>query len=199
MESFSLSYLKNSLQTIQYARPRMELSLGGYQKAGVLVPLVSGDSGAELLFTKRTDLVETHKGQISFPGGMVDRGDRDIASTALRELEEELGIPASMVEVVGLLDDLATPTGFVITPVVGMLTVLPEMRPNTEEVQESFLVPLSFFADHSHGRREFRTLHGKKHEVWFYDYRRRTIWGATAMIVRSLLDRTGLLPRDTTR
>jgi 8-oxo-dGTP pyrophosphatase MutT (NUDIX family) len=194
MESLSLRFLKNALQTVQYARPRKELSLSGYQKAGVLVPIVPGDGGAELLFTRRTDRVETHKGQISFPGGMVDRGDRDIASTALRELEEELGIPGSMVEVIGILDDLATPTGFVITPVVGVLTVLPEMRPNADEVEESFLVPLAFFADRANGRSEFRWLDGKRHEVWFYDFEGRTIWGATAMIVRSLMDRTGLLP-----
>lgn len=125
---------------------------------------------------------------------MVDREDGDITSTALRELEEELGVSRSLVEVVGLLDDHATPTGFIITPVVGMLESLPEMSPNTEEVEESFLVPLSFFADAANGKTEYRWLKGRKHEVWFYEYQGKTIWGATAMIVRSLMDRTGILP-----
>ncbi|MDH3251656.1 MAG: CoA pyrophosphatase [Ignavibacteria bacterium] len=194
MPLLSLHFLKTALKAVEYSRPRLELSLNGYQRAGVLVPVVHRDTGVELLFTKRTDRVETHKGQISFPGGIVDREDADISSTALRELEEELGISRSIVEVVGLLDDHATPTGFIITPVVGMLESLPEMRPNTEEVEESFLVPLSFFADPANGRREYRRLKGENHEVWFYDYRGKTIWGATAMIVRSLLDRTGILP-----
>jgi 8-oxo-dGTP pyrophosphatase MutT (NUDIX family) len=193
MQPISLLFLKTALETVRLSRPRVELPLNGYLRAGVLVPLVHRSSGAELLFTKRTDRVETHKGQISFPGGMVDREDADIAATALRELEEELGIARSMVEVIGLLDDHATPTGFIITPVVGMLSSLPEIRPNADEVEESFLVPLSFFADPANGRSEERWLKGKKHEVWFYDYHGKTIWGATAMIVRSLLDRTGFL------
>ena len=166
---------------------REEIVLQGFHRAGVLVPFVIHDRRAELLLTKRTDAVETHKGQISFPGGMVDQGDRDILHTALREAHEELGIPESAVEPVGLLDDLATPTGFIITPVLGIMNKLTRLTPNPMEVAEVFLLPLEFFADPHNGWTELREFRGKQHEVWYYDSGKHIIWGATAMIIRSLL------------
>ena len=155
--------------------------------SAVLVPVVVAGDEPTLLLTQRTDRVETHKGQVAFPGGMVDDDDRDRIHTALRELEEELGIPASAVEICGRLDDLATPTGFVITPVVGLLRGLPEINRNEEEVDEVFQVPLSFFADPAHGEREFRHVGSERREIWIYTYNSRTIWGATAAVIRNLL------------
>jgi 8-oxo-dGTP pyrophosphatase MutT (NUDIX family) len=166
---------------------RKVLSIPGYAHAGVLVPLVSTKCSLELLFTKRTEKVETHKGQISFPGGMVDATDRDIIHTALREAEEEIGLTHDKIEVIGLLDDMATPSGFVITPVVGIVEELPELFPNHDEVAEVFRVDLEFFADESNGRTEFREVKGLSYEVWFYPYGDHLIWGATAMMIRSLL------------
>lgn len=175
------------------ARERVRLSLDGYHHAAVLVPLVFEHEEVHLLLTKRTDLVETHKGQISFPGGMVDTADTDIIQTALREAQEELGLPAPSVEPVGLLDDLATPTGFVITPVVGLIRALPPLTPNPDEVAEVFCVPLEFFATPNAGRSERREWKGKHYEIWFYDFGEHRIWGATAMIARSLLERLHLI------
>jgi 8-oxo-dGTP pyrophosphatase MutT (NUDIX family) len=161
----------------------------GFQRAGVLVPLIVGGEKQELLFTRRTDTVETHKGQISFPGGVVDAADEDIVATAIRELEEETGIPAREVRTVGLLDDLATPTGFLITPVVGLFDDLPTVTPNPDEVAEVFSVPLEFFYDTRNRTVERHTLHGVEREGWRYTHSGRTIWGATAVIIRSLLMR----------
>ena len=161
----------------------------GYLRAGVLVPLLLNGPLPELLFTKRTETVETHKGQISFPGGVADPLDPDITHTALRELEEELGIPAACVAPVGLLDDLATPTGFVITPVLGIMTAMPALAPNRTEVASVFTVPLEFFRKPENARSERILLGGELREVWYYDYLGHEIWGATALIVRSLLDR----------
>jgi 8-oxo-dGTP pyrophosphatase MutT (NUDIX family) len=166
---------------------RRTLSIQEYAHAAVLVPLISSNNKLELLFTKRTDSVETHKGQISFPGGMVDDADEDIIHTALREADEEVGLPHSCIEVLGLLDDMATPSGFVITPVVGVVHELPILNLNIEEVAEVFRVELDFFAHPSNGRTELREFRGMKHEVWFYDWGDRVIWGATAMIIHSLL------------
>jgi 8-oxo-dGTP pyrophosphatase MutT (NUDIX family) len=159
----------------------------------VLVPLILGGEGAELLFTRRTDHVETHKGQISFPGGMADDADADIVQTALREAEEELGIAAGLIDIKGILDDLAVPSGFTITPVVGILSALPLLTPNPREVAEAFTVPLAFFCDPANGRSELWDYRGAKREVWFYEHGEHTIWGATAMIVRSLLLSLGVL------
>ena len=168
------------------------LSLDGFRRAGVLVPVVMDQGDAGLLLTKRTDEVETHKGQISFPGGAADAGDADIVQTALREAEEELGIDPSGVEVLGLLDDLATPTGFCITPVLALMVALPPLKPNPMEVAEAFVIPVSFFLNPENGRVELRQFRGEEREVWFYGAGDRLVWGVTAMIIRSLLVRLDL-------
>ena len=89
--------------------------------AAVLIPLVQKDDGLYILLTKRTDSVEHHKGQISFPGGVYDDGDDSMVSTALREAEEEIGLCSSDVNILGQLDDIHIPTGFVVTPIVGYI------------------------------------------------------------------------------
>jgi 8-oxo-dGTP pyrophosphatase MutT (NUDIX family) len=172
---------------------RNVLAIEGFRRAGVLVPLILGDERADLLFTKRTDHVETHKGQISFPGGMADASDADIVQTALREAEEELGIGANLVDIKGILDDLAVPSGFIITPVVGILGALPPLTPNPQEVAEAFTVPLAFFCNPANGRSELKEYRGVRNEVWFYEHGEHDIWGATAMIVRSLLLNLGVM------
>lgn len=169
------------------------ITIEGYRSAGVLVPIILEAGPPALLFTKRTELVETHKGQVSFPGGMMDPQDRDVVQTALREAWEEVGIPESVVEIAGTLDDLPTPTGFIITPVVGIITQLPPLKPNNDEVADIFRVPLLFFADPKNGRTEHRQFRGRQREVWYYQSDNHTIWGATAMVVRSLLKQLGLV------
>jgi 8-oxo-dGTP pyrophosphatase MutT (NUDIX family) len=175
---------------------RKTLTIPNYRRAAVLVPLIASNDSFDLLFTQRTHTVETHKGQISFPGGVVDDGDKDIVHTALREAEEEIGLPHASVEVIGMLNDMATPTGFVITPIVGVIHSLPSLTSNADEVAEVFHVPLDFFADEGNGRSEMREINGKHHEVWFYDYKGKTIWGVTAVIVRALVSKLDMEVRS---
>lgn len=179
--------LRTRVARLSSTNQRNCVSLDGYHSAGVLVPIILGTDIPHLLFTKRTELVETHKGQVSFPGGVMDPDDGDIVHTALREAWEEIGIPSSAIHVAGLLDDLPTPTGFVITPVVGILEKLPALSPNAAEVAEVFQVPLSFFLDPRNGRSEVREFLGKQRDVWYFQSGSHTIWGATAMIVQLLL------------
>jgi 8-oxo-dGTP pyrophosphatase MutT (NUDIX family) len=193
MRNLSLTDLRELVQPRRGAAERQHIIAEGFHRAAVLVPLVQKSDGFDLLLTKRTDAVETHKSQISFPGGMVDSDDVDITQTALREAEEELGLPPSAVETLGMLDDLPTPTGFVITPVIGVIQSLPALRPNTVEVAEVFQAPLEFFVDERNGKSELREFRGKQHEVWFYQFGEHLIWGATAMITRSLLQRLHLV------
>lgn len=178
---------KDMVRSALNVAARKALSQEGFQRAGVLVPLVFTPGGVELLFTKRTEHVETHKGQISFPGGVTQEEDRDIVATAIREANEEVGIHKDDLEVVGLLSDLATPSGFVITPVVAFLRPAVALTLNWAEVAEVFHVPLLFFAEPGKARQEFRQVRGESREVWSYDTGSHTIWGATAVIVRSLL------------
>ncbi len=186
-------------------RERIEQALFGYKRieisreqnsdfsrAAVLIPLFPMNDELSVLFTVRTHDVETHKGQISFPGGMRDETDGDAIHTALRETEEELGINPKHIEVIGILDDLSTPTGFIITPAVGCLQKKPRLMLNTSEVAEVFSAPLSFFLDEKNGRWEKRERNGSQTRVWFYQYEKYLIWGATAAIIRNLAEVTGL-------
>jgi 8-oxo-dGTP pyrophosphatase MutT (NUDIX family) len=197
MSSGLNSALRRGLTQLSLTGERNVLSIEGFHRAGVLVPLILSGRGADLLFTRRTDHVETHKGQISFPGGMSDKRDTDIVHTALREVEEELGIGAPLIDIRGILDDLAVPSGFIITPVVGILNALPPLNPNPQEVAEAFTVPFAFFCNPANGRSELRDFRGGKREVWFYQHGEHNIWGATAMIVRSLLLSLGVLGTTT--
>ncbi len=142
-----------------------------------------------VLLTKRTEDVEHHKGQISFPGGVVDPGDRDMVATALRETEEEIGLDAACIEIAGVYDDFSIPTGFVVTPVVGYVKNLPPLKLNKTEVETALEVPLSFFLD-SNNRSIVRMMRGgEARDVYFFHYGEFEIWGATAAIIDSFLRR----------
>ncbi len=157
--------------------------------AAVLVPLVERAGVVTLVFTARPHEMPTHGGQISFPGGRGETADRDATATALREASEELGIDATDVDVLGTLDDVLTPVGFVITPVVGWLHEPPAFRPDAREVEECFEVAFAEIADPAcftlRGHHEAR---GRIYPLPEYRVAGRVIWGATARMVQSLLE-----------
>lgn len=171
------------------ARPRLGVSLHGFAPAAVLVPIVTEPGQPDrLLFTERRHDLSTHAGQIAFPGGKQDEEDADHAACAVRETSEELGIEPAAVEVLGLLDDVPTPTRFVITPVVARLRGPIEMRPNPAEVASVFAAEVGALADPgryvSNGAREFLGVTYEMHEYRWEPHR---IWGATARIVYQLM------------
>lgn len=174
------------IQEFLSRRSRLELHQPGLNKAGVLLLLFRKDGELRVLLTKRSAEVEHHKGQVSFPGGSVDAGDADIIATAVRETEEEIGIPAQRIRILGLFDDVWTPSGFSITPVVGYTDAPPEARlsPEVEEVLE---VPVAFFLDPRNERVKQLTREGKLLDVYFYTWGKTEIWGATAWMMRSFL------------
>jgi 8-oxo-dGTP pyrophosphatase MutT (NUDIX family) len=170
----------------------------GLRSAGVLVPL--RDVGGEVTVTlaRRTERVPHHKGQICFPGGSRDPGDRDLLVTALREAEEELGIRGSDVELLGAMERVPTVTGFCIQPFVARIPPDARFHLDAFEVAETFDAPLSAFTDFSRYRAAGTTFLGKSYTVYFLDYDRFTIWGATARILHSLAELargTGASPR----
>jgi 8-oxo-dGTP pyrophosphatase MutT (NUDIX family) len=170
------------------ARERRVVVGGPLVKAAVLVPIV--DRGEPcLVFAKRTDRVGTHRGQISFPGGRVDASDVGFLEAALRESEEEIGLPRTGVEALGALDDTETvATQFIITPFVGVVRRPVAWRPDGHEIEKVIEVPLAALRDRANLRVEHRERAGVLHEVFFWDYQGETIWGATARILKQYLD-----------
>jgi len=161
----------------------------GHRRAAVLVPLYGEGQEAFVLFTKRTETVEHHKGQISFPGGAVDLRDADLLATALRETNEELGISPEQVRVLGALDDVqALVSGFVITPFVG---VIPHPYPfiaSPDEISEILIIPLRVFRDPHSLRVEGVQHAGEQVNRYFYRFGDHEIWGVTARIMKGMVD-----------
>jgi 8-oxo-dGTP pyrophosphatase MutT (NUDIX family) len=148
--------------------------------AAVLVPLVLRDGGVNLLLTQRTEHLAAHPGQISFPGGRVERADRDREETALRETEEEIGLAREQVRVLGRLPEYYLPSGFRITPVVGWIEAPFDTRADPYEVAEIFEVPLTHFLEPERfSRHEYHFNDRHRHYVAI-PYDGRYIWGATA-------------------
>jgi 8-oxo-dGTP pyrophosphatase MutT (NUDIX family) len=166
----------------------------GAVKAAVLLPLIVRDRPS-LLFTRRTESLARHSGQVSFPGGRSEAGDLSPVETALRETFEETGIAASHVTVAGYLDRYLTGTGFDIQPVVGLLAEGFVLAPDPREVAEIFEVPLGFLCDPANLRRESREIGGRRRSFYAFTYQSHEIWGATAAIVVSLAQRlNGISP-----
>lgn len=139
------------------------------------------------LLTKRTEDVEHHKGQISFPGGSQDSDDADIIVTALRETEEEIGLSRKSIEVLGMFDEYETPSGFAITTVVGYASHLPTLIPNKDEVAEILEIPVEFFLNGANERVKQMEKFGRMYTVYFYNYGSYEVWGATAGMIRAFL------------
>jgi 8-oxo-dGTP pyrophosphatase MutT (NUDIX family) len=186
--------LKNNLQT----RTRRELELPGFRRAAVLVPVVIKPE-PYLILTVRTTHLPTHKGQISFPGGSLHNLETPITA-ALREAQEEIGLDSKLVQVLGMLDDVWTPQGFHVTPVLGLLEKPVSLEPDANEVAKILHVPLEELQV-LQARYEPRNLppnaklptdpqayRARSNEVLHYDWQGYDIWGMTAWVISDLLE-----------
>lgn len=183
-----LEALRHRLDEALSRRPRVTLDRGDLVSAAVLVP-VTDHGGPHLLFTKKTGSVPHHKGQFSFPGGVVETRDGSRVETALREAWEEIRLPAEAVEVLGLLDDTPTrATNFVITPVVGIVRDAVDFRPDGREIERVLEVPLATLRDPAIFRTEIWERNGEANPVLFYQVSAEdVVWGATARILSQFL------------
>jgi len=160
--------------------------LEGQRRAAVLVPLFVRDGALRVLFTRRTETVEHHRGQISFPGGVEEEADETAFATAVRETEEELGIPAGAVRLIGPLTALTTVTDFFVEPFVGAIPYPHVLKPAEAEIAEVIEAPLAAFLDPK--ALETKVLPEREEPVLFYHYGDHVIWGATARMLKELLD-----------
>jgi len=157
--------------------------------AAVLVPIVNRPAGLQILLTERSLDLPDHPGQISFPGGRVEATDADHAAAALRETTEEIGLPATRVEVLGRLAQYETVTGFRVVPVVGWVEPPFDLAPDPLEVADVFEVPLEFLLDTANHQRHYRMLGTIRRDYWAIPWLHRYIWGATAAMLL-ILERT---------
>jgi 8-oxo-dGTP pyrophosphatase MutT (NUDIX family) len=172
--------------------PALSASEPSLRPAAVLLPIIER-SEPYALFTRRTDDLPSHAGQICFPGGRYHPDDQTLIRTALREMEEEIGLPADEVEIAGFLDSYETlNTGFAILPVVGYLRAGFTLKVNQREVAEVFEAPLAYILDPKHQALKSVERDGVVREFFAIEYAGHTIWGATAAMVVNLSERLGL-------
>jgi 8-oxo-dGTP pyrophosphatase MutT (NUDIX family) len=179
-----------ALRTRLAARPRQTFDLPGHRRAAVLVPLVERDGELRVVLTLRSAALRQHGGQWSFPGGRTDESDAHASATAVREAEEEIGLDPSAVEVLGLLGDVPTPTGYLITPVVARVAPAPaRYQPSASEVAEVLEVELARIGQPV-VRGEVERW-GHVFPLIAFELEGRTVWGATARILAELMVELG--------
>ena len=181
-----ISKLKTNLKHFE----RETMSIDGFRQAAVLVPLLRGPEGLELLFTVRSAALSNHAGQISFPGGRGDPGETP-TQTARRETLEEVGLEVGEDALLGELNELPSPARYVVTPIVGVLDWPQPLTLNPAEVEEAFTVPLDALRT-LEPRTEVRYLEGMERTLYYYPWRERMIWGMTGNILKNLLDVLGV-------
>jgi 8-oxo-dGTP pyrophosphatase MutT (NUDIX family) len=176
------------LEGLLSKRQRRPIEDPTHVHAAVIVPLFNKDGICRILFTRRTQEVKHHKGQISFPGGAFDEGDGDLRQTALRETFEEIGLREKDVRIIGILDDIVTTTGFIVTPFVGYFGYPYPFRLSQREIDELIEVPLSVLLDPACFSEREIVEGNLRRWVYNYQYGHHAIWGATALILRQLLE-----------
>jgi 8-oxo-dGTP pyrophosphatase MutT (NUDIX family) len=150
--------------------------------AAVLVPVILGPTPG-ILLTKRNAHLNKHGGQVSFPGGRIDAHDADAEAAALREAEEEIALDRAQVEILGRMADYVTGTGYIITPILGLLPPALELRPAPEEVEAVFELPIEVLLDPDAPKRQRHHVRGIWREYWVWPHPDHYIWGATAAIL----------------
>ena len=183
-EKDSIDQIRNILSS----RERKVIDNLSFARAAVLVPLYKKGENCHLLFTKRTDKVKYHKGEISFPGGVFDEEDFELEKTALREAFEEVGLKEKDVQIIGVLDDIVTITEFIITPFVGLFPYPYFFKVSEIEIAELIEIPLSFFIKGDCYSKQVVFRMDREEMVDAFQYKNHIIWGATARILKQFLD-----------
>jgi mutator protein MutT len=168
-------------------RPAIEIDAPQYRRACVLIPLIRKNGGWSILFTRRAENLAAHSGQIAFPGGAVEPGET-LERAAVREAEEEVGIPPRAVELIGRLDDVITNSGFLVAPFAGVIHEPLEYVIQEAEVVEVFEVPLEALLDVRNPEVRFVAFRNKRYPAYFYHYGPYEIWGLTGRMLKAFLD-----------
>lgn len=188
MRRYNIGSMEAELKKILAQRQKFYITDTSRLPSAVLIPIYKKEGQYHIVFIKRTNKVKTHKGQISFPGGVRDKGDKTLRETALRELEEEIGLRQEDVMILGELDDeITTTSNFIVTPFVAAIPWPYHFTPNKAEVAKIISVPIPALLEKNSMKPEFETLNGKRVTSFAYYYNGIRIWGATARILNKLL------------
>jgi len=178
--------MKQRLKQALSQRKKQRIVDASRTSAAILVPIYYKQGQYYILLIKRTERVKKHKGEISFPGGARDEGDRTLLDTALRESAEEIGLAPDKVEILGELDDeVSVKTNYIITPFVGLIPWPYQFKVDGVETEEIIEAPILVLQDKGYSHQEIRD--GKTVTLYFYNYQGRVIWGATARILNKFL------------
>ena len=181
--------MKDRVRSVLSRRQRKVVADPRLRKAAVLMPVYEDGDGLHILFTRRSEEMPQHRGQIAFPGGGQHPDDASLLVTALREAEEEIGLRPGDVEILGELDDTATATSnFIVSPFVGFIPHPYSFRVNAAEIVELIPLPLSILCDPSRFREELWDRDDAKIPVYFYMVGSHVIWGLTARILKQFLE-----------
>jgi 8-oxo-dGTP pyrophosphatase MutT (NUDIX family) len=181
--------MKEELERILAQREKRYINDTSRVPSAVLIPLYQKQGQYYIVFIKRTETVKDHKGQISFPGGMRDADDRTLLHTAVRESREEIGLRQKDIEVIGELDDeLTTTSNYIVTPFVAMIPWPYRFRKNEDEVAEIMQAPIAALLENDKQSEGNEILNGQPIASYTYNYEGKVIWGATARILKKLLD-----------
>jgi 8-oxo-dGTP pyrophosphatase MutT (NUDIX family) len=176
------------IKTVLANRPKQVLPLNGLMPAAVTVPLFLKGAGWHVLLTRRTRELRHHKGEISFPGGARDKGDTSFLETALRETEEEVGIQRDDIVLLGELDDIQTMSRFRISPFVVAFPYPYPLQICRAEIDEVLEIPLARLQTKARLEEKIAEYEGARASVYYYYYHNIVVWGATAKILKQLLD-----------
>ena len=187
--------LEGRIQGLLKDRPGRELDVPGRRLAAVLVPLYRHNGDYGVVFTRRSETVPHHRGQMSFPGGGFEVGDGTLRRTALRECEEEIGLQEAHVRVLGQLDDLLTSnSNYLVRPFVGTIPYPYPFIVDRRETASIVEVPLCFLRRHNPRGEELREFGGREVRSIFFDFQGHVIWGTTGKILKQFLDLLETVP-----
>jgi 8-oxo-dGTP pyrophosphatase MutT (NUDIX family) len=187
---YNIGAMKTKIKKLLAARQKLYITDPVRIPSAVLIPFYQEQGEYHIVFIKRTDTVKTHKGQISYPGGGREKGDKTLQDTAIREACEEIGLRPEDIEILGELDDeITTTSNYIVTPFVGMIPWPYEFTPEKAEVAEIISVPVAALLDSKNLKLDIETLEGGiVVDSYNYHYKGKVIWGATARILHKLLD-----------
>jgi 8-oxo-dGTP pyrophosphatase MutT (NUDIX family) len=176
------------LQELLASRPAVEIAAPELRRAAVLIPLLRDDAGVwSILFSRRSDQLQAHSGQIAFPGGAVER-EESLAEGAVREAWEEVGIPRGQVRLIGRMDDIVTHSGFLVAPFVGVISGPIEYVLQESEVVDVFEVTIEDLLVPSQPQVRYVPFRGRHYPAYFYPYGANEIWGLTGRMLKAFVD-----------